>query len=144
MSAAYVSALNSCGFCEDAHAMVAIAFGFEKDLIDHLMADLDAAPIEPRLKPVLRYCRKLTEAPRQVTDADAAAVYDAGWTEAHLHAAVMITGIFNLMNRLCEGAGLTLGKDMSVEDDEHAEFVRGLDIPNLIQYTGYVRSEPDR
>ena len=50
--------------------------------------------------------RKLTENPSSVTDADAQAVYDAGWSEKTLHDAIMVVCCFNFMNRLLEGHGI--------------------------------------
>ena len=46
-------------------------------------------------------------APSSVTDSDAADVYAAGWSEKALFHTIAVTGIFNLMNRLVEGTGIT-------------------------------------
>ena len=35
----------------------------------------------------------------------------AGWEEQALHDAVAVCGLFNLMNRLVEGLGITAGED---------------------------------
>ena len=35
----------------------------------------------------------------------------AGWTEHALHDAVAVCGLFNLMNRLVDGLGITAGED---------------------------------
>ena len=35
----------------------------------------------------------------------------AGWEERALHDAVAVCGLFNLMNRLVEGLGITAGED---------------------------------
>lgn len=59
------------------------------------------------LKPIFRYVRKLTETPSRMTQADAAAVYAAGWEEKALYDAVSVCALFNFMNRLVEGTGLT-------------------------------------
>ncbi|PKP62997.1 MAG: peroxidase, partial [Alphaproteobacteria bacterium HGW-Alphaproteobacteria-8] len=61
--------------------------------------------IEAKMQPILTYARKLTEAPDSVSEADAAAVYAAGWTERALHDAIMVTATFNFMNRVLEGHG---------------------------------------
>ena len=59
--------------------------------IEH--SGIDAAPVEPRLKPLLRYVRKLTQTPSRMTPDDAEAVYDVGWSdEALLHAVSARTG----------------------------------------------------
>lgn len=62
--------------------------------------------IQDEIKPILRLARKLTEARAAVTDADAQAVYDAGWDEKALHDVIMVVCCFNFMNRLLEGHGV--------------------------------------
>ena len=54
-----------------------------------LASDLETAPIDERLKPVLRYVEKLTKTPYQMTQADADAVRAAGWDELALSDAVI-------------------------------------------------------
>jgi len=104
--AAYVSATNSCRFCFGVHSRVAAAFGIDEEHLAALVNNLDDAQIEPRLKPVLRYARKLTEAPARMTRADAEAVYAAGWDDTALVHAIAVCAYFNMMNRLVEGAGI--------------------------------------
>ena len=58
--AAYVSGLNACKYCHSTHAGVAAAFGVEPDLFNVLLSDVDLAPVEDRIKPILHYARKLT------------------------------------------------------------------------------------
>ena len=62
--AAYVSGLNACTYCHTTHVAVAAACGVEPDLVKALVADIESAPIEARMKPILRYARKLTKVPR--------------------------------------------------------------------------------
>jgi uncharacterized protein YciW len=68
--------------------------------------NIDIASVDARLKPILRYVRKLTETPSRMTVADAAAVYDAGWDDEALLHAIAVCAYFNNMNRLVEGAGI--------------------------------------
>jgi uncharacterized protein YciW len=82
-----------------------IAQWFEEGLIDRLLDDLDSAPIEPRLKPILTFVRKLALAPRDMTQVDADAVFSAGWEEKALHDAIAITARMSFMQRLVEGHG---------------------------------------
>ena len=77
-----------------------------------MFGDLDAAGFDDSIKPLLRLARKLTEAPSSVTDADAQAVYDAGWDEKALHDAIMAVCCFNFMNRLLEDHGVHGHEDM--------------------------------
>jgi uncharacterized peroxidase-related enzyme len=105
--AAYVSGLNSCGYCHGVHTATAEACGVPAGQVPAAVADLDAADVPARMRPVLRYVGKLTQAPSSVSDEDARAVYAAGWDERALHDAVVVCALFNFMNRLVEGLGIS-------------------------------------
>lgn len=104
--AAFVSGVNSCRYCHGAHSLVARAFGVDEAVLATSLDDIDIAPVDARLKPILRYVRKLTETPSRMTSVDAAAVYDAGWNDEALLHAIAVCAYFNNMNRLVEGAGI--------------------------------------
>lgn len=104
--AAYVSGLNSCGYCHGIHTVTAEAFGVPEGLLAAAVADLDSAPVDARLRPVLAYVGKLTRTPARMTEADAEAVFAAGWDERALHDAVLACALFNFMNRMVEGIGI--------------------------------------
>lgn len=104
--AAFVSGVNSCRYCHGAHSLVARAFGVDEAVLAKSLDDIEVAPIDARLKPILRYVHKLTGTPSRMTAADAAAVYDAGWSDEALLHAIAVCAYFNNMNRLVEGAGI--------------------------------------
>ena len=104
--AAYVSGLNACAFCFGAHTFIARAHGIDPEAIDALMADPATAPVDAKLRPILAYVAKLTKSPAMMTEADAEAVYDAGWSEEALFTAVKTCALFNFMNRIVEGSGV--------------------------------------
>jgi uncharacterized peroxidase-related enzyme len=104
--AAFVSGVNSCRYCHGAHSLVARAFGVDEAVLANSLDDINVAPVDAHLKPILRYVRKLTETPSRMTTADAAAVYDAGWSDEALLHAIAVCAYFNNVNRLVEGAGI--------------------------------------
>ena len=104
--AAYVSSLNACSFCFGAHKLMARAFGVDEALMDALVSDPATAPVDPKLRPLLAYIGTLTRSPSMLTEADAQAVYDAGWSEAALYDAIQTCALYNLMNRIVEGTGV--------------------------------------
>jgi uncharacterized peroxidase-related enzyme len=117
--AAFVSGVNSCRYCHGAHSLVARAFGVDEAVLAASLDHIDIAPVDARLKPILRYARKLTETPSRMTTADAAAVYDAGWNDEALLHAIAVCAYFNNMNRLVEGAGIIgTAKEYSVAAQE--------------------------
>lgn len=106
MIATYTSGLNACTFCYGSHQVYAELFGIDGALIDAMIADLDTAPISDKLRPLLAYVRKLNDLPSRLVQADADAVYAAGWGERALYEAVQVNALFNMMNRIIEGTGV--------------------------------------
>lgn len=109
--AGFVSGLNACEFCHGAHTAAAVAFGFPEDLMPVLLNDIDSAPMDERLKPILKYAKKLTLTPAKMIQADADAVFAAGWDELALHHAVAVVARYNLVNRLIHGHGIEANPD---------------------------------
>ena len=108
LMAAFVSGTNDCQYCYGAHASTARQFGVDEALLTQMLDDVDVADVEDKMKPVLRYIRKLTLTPTKMTQADADAVYAAGWDERALYDAVQVCALYNFMNRFVEGLGLTV------------------------------------
>jgi uncharacterized peroxidase-related enzyme len=109
--AGFVSGLNACRYCYGVHEATAREFGLKPGMLAALLDDLATAPVDDRLKPVLAYVRKLTLAPAKVTQADVDSVYMAGGNERALHDVVAVCALFNLMNRLVEGLGISAGSE---------------------------------
>jgi len=124
---AYVSSQNSCSFCYESHKPVAAAFGIDETVFDELIQDIDTATVDAKLKPVLRYVRKLTRTPHKMVSADASAVYDAGWNEQALVDIVSVCAIANFFNRFVDGIGVDVSS-------EHARQTGASVLPTL----GYV------
>ena len=104
--AAYTSALNACDYCYGGHAAIAREHGVEENVFEILIDDIELAPVDEKLKPILRFVRKLTLEPSKMVQADADAVYQSGWNEEALADAIWICARFNMMNRLSLGHGL--------------------------------------
>ncbi|CAN7479153.1 hypothetical protein LJR084_003352 [Variovorax sp. LjRoot84] len=102
---AYAAAVAGCDFVGVAHAEVAYAWGIQNGLVEQLVADFDAAPVEPRLRTLLGFVRKLAVTPAQVSQADADEVFQAGWDEHALHDAIAVTARAAFMQRLVQGCG---------------------------------------
>jgi len=118
--AAYVSGLNGCTFCHGAHIQAAEAYGVDPQLFGALMTDVDGAPVQDRMKPILRYVRKLTLTPSRIVPPDAAAVFDAGWDEQALFDAISVCALFNFMNRIVDGSGIKKNPLLEHSSDREA------------------------
>lgn len=116
MIAAYVSSLNACDYCIGAHTNTAMLFGVPEGLVEDLVADIDKAAVDDKLKPILKFVKKLTETPTRMTQADADAVYEAGWDAKALYNAIQICCLYNFMNRFTFGAGLAAIEEEFAEE----------------------------
>jgi len=103
---AFASGTNACTYCYNTHKAAAEAFGVDENLLQSLLDDVDSSPVDERLKPVLLYVKKLTETPSRMVQADADAIFKAGWDEDSFHFTVMICALFNFYNRLMDGYGV--------------------------------------
>jgi uncharacterized peroxidase-related enzyme len=106
--ATYVSGLNQCRYCRGVHSATAENLGVPADVVDNAIDDVETAPVDEKMRPVLRYAKKLTKQPSSVTQVDADAIFAAGWDETALYHTVAVTALFNFMNRLVEGMGIEL------------------------------------
>jgi uncharacterized peroxidase-related enzyme len=102
----YVSQLNACEYCFGGHSETSILLGASRDVFDKLKVDIDTAPVDAKLRPLLRYAKKLNDTPERMTPADAEAVYAAGWSDDAIMQAIAMCCLANFMNRLVEGTGV--------------------------------------
>ena len=113
--AAYVSGLNGCEYCYEAHKAIAASLNVNEQVLSALLSDLSTADIEEKFRPLLVYVRKLTLTPSKMTQSDVEAVLEAGWNEQALEDAICVCALFNLMNRLIDGCGInTTNQDFSL------------------------------
>jgi uncharacterized peroxidase-related enzyme len=103
----FAAAAAGCEFVGVAHSEVAYTLGVEAGLVERLVSDFDATPVEPKLKALLAFVRKLAVTPNAVRQEDVDAVMEAGWDEHALHDAIAITARAAFMHRLVQGFGFT-------------------------------------
>ena len=102
----YTSGLNQCDFCYNIHKAVSEQLGIDEKVFDQLKADIDSAQVDERLKPVLRYVKKLTLTPDRITQADAQQIFDVGWDENVFLDVIFLCAVVNCMNRFVSGIGI--------------------------------------
>ena len=113
---AYAAGVAGCRFVCGAHSEVAYAHGIEPGLVERLIEDPVTAPVEPRLKPLLAFVRKLMVTPGEMTQADADAVLADGWPERALQDAIAVTARAAFMQRLVEGHGFApMSQELAAE-----------------------------
>jgi uncharacterized peroxidase-related enzyme len=104
--ATHVSALNDCHYCFVAHGRYAMAFGIDESVLGEMSVDAAHPSLRPQMTAALGYAAKLTHDPGAVGQADFDALIAAGWSEEGINDIIFITGIYAMMNRLLEGAGI--------------------------------------
>ncbi len=109
--AACVSGVNNCDYCRAVHSRTAIALGIQTEAISEVISESTLEHLDPRMRPVLEFVRKLTVAPGKITRADVDPILAAGWNDRALHDAAAICGLFNLMNRLVNGLGVEASEE---------------------------------
>jgi alkylhydroperoxidase family enzyme len=104
---AYAAGVSESEFVYVAHSEVAYAWGVPAGLLDELIVDIDNPRLDPKLRPLLAFVRKLVLTPKELTQADADAVFEAGWDEKALHDAIAVTARAAFMQRITQGHGFT-------------------------------------
>jgi uncharacterized peroxidase-related enzyme len=105
MIAVVVSVANECRYCIAAHSAALRKLTKDAALADAIAADHTTAPIEPRVRAMLDYARKLTLRPNEMSESDVDTLRDAGWTDEDVMDIAEVTGMFNLTNRMASGLG---------------------------------------
>ncbi len=107
MIAAFVSALNGCQFCFGSHSRIAALYNIQPSLFLELITDIETSKVDEKFKPILRYVKKLTLTPSKITQVDIDQILNQGWSEEAVHTSATICALFNFMNRLVDGLGVS-------------------------------------
>ena len=102
----YTSGLNQCDFCYNTHKAVSEQLGIDEQVFNQLKTDIDSAQVDEKLKPVLRYVKKLTLTPDRITQADAQQIFAAGWDEDVFLDVIFLCAVVKCMNRFVSGIGI--------------------------------------
>ncbi|MFY0309509.1 carboxymuconolactone decarboxylase family protein [Leisingera sp. D0M16] len=113
----WVSSLNDCAYCVEHHFA-----GLQRLLGDEARGlairaaiearDPEAAPLEPAQVLAMGYARKLTEAPASVSEADVAALREAGFDDGQILEINQVTAYFAYANRTVLGLGCSTKGDV--------------------------------
>ncbi|GAA1798357.1 carboxymuconolactone decarboxylase family protein [Luedemannella flava] len=110
--AAYVSGLNECTFCCGSHSAFAAAqLDQGMTLVDQVHADLDGAPVSPKLRSLLRIAGAVQSGGRNVTTAMVQDARAEGATDVEIHDTVLIAAAFCMFNRYVDGLGTLAPRD---------------------------------
>ena len=99
LMAAYVSKVNDSQWCVSAHTATATQAYQDRETVAAVLADLDSAPIEERLRATLGMLGKLTREGTLSAD-DIRAVLSAGVSHQQIEDALAVSFAFNTIDRL--------------------------------------------
>ncbi len=102
----FVSRLNSCPYCHDVHNEAVKAYGIDAELTHQLHNDIDSADVDDEFRALLKLVRKVTEGAYRVCESDYETLYAAGWGDEAIHDTIIVTCLFNFMNRLVSSFGI--------------------------------------
>jgi uncharacterized peroxidase-related enzyme len=102
--AAYVSALNDCGYCSSAHSACAAAqLPGGMASVEQVRSDLASAPVPQKLRTLLQIAAAVRDSGHAVTSELVGAARDAGATDQEIHDTVLIAAAFCMVNRYVDG-----------------------------------------
>ena len=110
--ATYVSYLNDCFFCQNAHGGIA-QYYLQCDLnfIDGVKADFNSMEITDKMKTLLSIAASVQKGGRFVTVEQIEAAKEAGATDVEIHDTVLIAAAFCMFNRYVDGLGTSAPAD---------------------------------
>ncbi len=131
--AAFVSALNGCRFCFNAHRAHAEAWHIDPAVFGNMRIDRDHKSLRAALAPVFAYVETLTLDPPAVSAAQVDAVYAAGFDEAALYDLINVVALYAFMNRMVEGSGIKRPSSAKQPRPETKRKIRYSDIWTAIE-----------
>jgi uncharacterized peroxidase-related enzyme len=115
---AYVSNENECSFCMNAHAAATRhLLGDHAHVVDQVLANLDGAAIDEKLRALLVIAGKVRQDGRTVTEADISRARQAGADDKAIHDTVLIAAMFCMFNRYVDGLATTIPRDPALYDE---------------------------
>ena len=113
--ATYVSSLNDCFFCQNAHGGIAQHY-LQCDItfIDKVKMDFESASISDKLKSLLSIAGSVQKGGKQVTADQINKARNLGATDREIHDTVLIAAAFCMFNRYVDGLGTWAPQDRSI------------------------------
>lgn len=104
--ATYVSYLNDCHYCQNAHEALAqyyLQCDFEQ--IENIKQDFNQSDISDKMKSLLSIAGSVQKGGKQVTQLQIDSAKSYGVTEREIHDTVLIAAAFCMFNRYVDGLG---------------------------------------
>jgi len=113
--ATYVSYLNDCFFCQNAHGGIAQHYlQCDMSFIDQVKEDFQSSSISDKLKALLRIAGSVQKGGKQVTPDQIEKARSLGATDREIHDTVLIAASFCMFNRYVDGLATWAPLDRSI------------------------------
>lgn len=113
--ATYVSALNDCFFCQNAHGGIAQHYlQCDMAFIDLVKRDYESTSISEKMKSLLTIAGSVQKGGKHVTTAQVEKAKSLGATDMEIHDTVLIAAAFCMFNRYVDGLGTWAPQDRSI------------------------------
>ena len=110
--ATYVSYLNDCFFCQNAHGALAQHYlACDMEFIDSIKLNYNAMDISDKMKALLAIAGSVQKGGKFVTPEQIEKARSLGATDKELHDTVLIAALFCLCNRYVDGLGTEANPD---------------------------------
>lgn len=110
--ATYVSYLNDCFFCQNAHGGIAQYYmQCDVNFLDNIKSDPNASPLSDKMKALLAIAALVQQSGKSVTAQSIQKAKDAGATDIEIHDTVLIAAAFCMFNRYVDGLGTSAPAD---------------------------------
>ena len=106
MIAVVVSSANRCWYCQVAHGAAVRALSGDPALGEAMVMNWRAAPLDARQAAMLAFAEKVTLASHGITEADRAALRDAGFSDRDIWDIASVAGFFAMSNRIASATGM--------------------------------------
>jgi len=113
--ATYVSSLNDCFYCQNAHGGIAQHY-FQCDInyIDAVKKDFESTAISTKLKSLLSIAASVQKGGKHVTPEQIEKAKHHGATDFEIHDTVLIAAAFCMFNRYVDGLGTWAPQDRDI------------------------------
>jgi uncharacterized peroxidase-related enzyme len=113
--ATYVSSLNDCFFCQNAHGGIAQHYlQCDMAFIDSVKTDYQHTPLSDKLKALLSIAASVQEGGKQVTPGQVDIARTHGATDREIHDTVLIAAAFCMFNRYVDGLATWAPEDRQI------------------------------
>jgi len=110
--ATYVSYLNDCFFCQNAHGGIAQYYmQCDVNFLDNIKTDPNSSAISDKMKALLAIAALVQQSGKSVTEDSIQKAKEAGATDIEIHDTVLIAAAFCMFNRYVDGLGTSAPSD---------------------------------